>query len=123
MLTIVNDHPLLMIVNHDPLLTIVKIIVNKMFFFQKRSFFKNDCFFKTIKTVGNRFLKTIVSKTIVIRFLKVHNEWVVFKKRDFFPKTKRSFLKTFEKRNKKRLTTPHTNLKISFKWGYSVVIL
>ena len=40
---------------------------------------------------------------IVIRFLKVQNEWIVFKNVNFFPKTKRSFLKTIEKRSKKRL--------------------
>ena len=34
------------------------------------------------------------------RFLKVQNEWVVFKNDRFFPKTKRSFLKTIEKRIK-----------------------
>jgi len=42
------------------------------------------------------------SKTIVICFLKVQNEWVVLKNDSFFPKKKRSFLKTIEKRNKKR---------------------
>ena len=38
---------------------------------------------------------------IVICFLKVQNEWVVFKYDHFFQK-KRLFLKTIEKRNKKR---------------------
>ena len=51
--------------------------------------------------VTNRFKKRLFSKTIVIRFLKVQNEWVVFKNDRFFPKTKPSFLKTIEKRNKK----------------------
>jgi len=39
---------------------------------------------------------------IVIRFLKVLNELVVFKNDRFFPKMKRSFLKTIEKLNKKQ---------------------
>ena len=52
----------------------------------------------------------VLKKTIVIRFLKVQNEWVVFKNDRFFPKTKQSFLKTIEKtivndRFQKRLTT------------------
>ena len=47
-------------------------------------------------------IKTIVFKTVVIRFLKVQNEWVVFKNDCFYPKTKRSLLKTIGTRNKKR---------------------
>ena len=46
------------------------------------------------------FIKTIAIKKIVNRFLKVQNECVVFKNDSFFPKTKRSFLKTIEKRKK-----------------------
>ena len=58
---------------------------------------------------------------IVIRFLKVLNELVVFKNDRFFPKMKRSFLKTIEKLNKKqsfndrfqtRLTTLATPNKV-----------
>ena len=89
----------LTIVNDDLSLTIANIIFffKNYRFFQKRSFFKNNC----IKTVANRFYKKrSFSKTIVIPFLKVQNEWVVFKNDSFFPKTKRSFLKTIEKRNK-----------------------
>ena len=75
-LMILNDHPSLTIVNDEPSLTIFNIIVNKFYF----------------------------SKAIVIRFLKVQNEWVVFKN-DLFPKTKRSFLKTIENETKNdRLT-------------------
>ena len=62
-LTIVKDDLSLTIVNDDPSLTIVNIIVNKIFF-QKRS-------------------QIVLIKTIAIRFLKVQNEWVVFKNDSF----------------------------------------
>ena len=82
-LTIVKYNPSLTIFNDDPSLTIVSIIVNK-FFFQKQSFFKNN----RIKNGRKSFYKSSIRvgriKTI------------------FFPATKRSFLKTFEKWNKKR---------------------
>jgi len=68
------------------------------FFFKRNRFFKSDRFFKTI----------------VIRFLQVQNEWVVFKKDRFFPKTKQLFLKMIKKRNKKRLTI-HTPLLQLFR--------
>ena len=69
-----------------------------MFFFQTQSFFQ----------------KRSIFKTIVIRFLQVQNEWVVFKKDRFFPKTKQLFLKMIKKRNKKRLTI-HTPLLQLFR--------
>ena len=78
----------LTIVNDNPSLTIVNIIVNK-------KNFKNDRFFK-----NNRIKKRsqiVLIKTIVIRFLKVQINWVVFKNDRFFLKTKRSFLKTKQK--------------------------
>ena len=56
----------------EPMLTIVNIIVNK-------NNFKNDSFFK----------KQLYKK----------RSQIVFTKRSFFPKTKRTFLKTIEKRN------------------------
>ena len=57
---------------------------------QKRLFFSKAIVFKNnrMKTVSNRL------KTIVIYFLKVQNEWFVFKNDCFIPKTKRSFSKT-----------------------------
>ena len=79
-----------------------------MTLFQKRSFLKKPSYKKTSQ--------------IIIRFLKVQNEWVVFKNDRLFPKTRRSFLKKIEKRNKKqsfndrfqkRLTTLFTILNKS----------
>ena len=73
-------------------------------FFQKGSFFQKRSSLKNIRIKNGRkllFRKRSFSKTIVIRFLKVQNEWVAFKKRSFIPKTKRLFLKTIEKRSKK----------------------
>ena len=67
-----------------------------MFFFKRNRFFKSDRFFKTI----------------VIRFLQVQNEWVVFKKDRFF--REQLFLKMIKKRNKKRLTI-HTPLLQLFR--------
>ena len=69
---------------------------------QKRLFFPKAIVFKNnrMKTVSNRL------KTIVIYFLKVQNEWFVFKNDCFIPKTKRSVLKrSFNDRFQKRLTT------------------
>ena len=98
--------------NDDPSLTIVNIIFNKMFFFQKLSFFTKAIVYKNNR-IKNGKRKSFFKKTIVIRFLKVQNEWVVFKNDRFFPKTKPSFLKTIEKRNKKRLTTYIHSMKAS----------
>ena len=70
-LTIVNDNPSLSIVNDDHSLAIVNIIVNN-FFFQKRSFKKKQSYNKRSQTV---FKKRSFSNTIVIRFLKVQNEF------------------------------------------------
>ena len=41
-------------------------------------------------------------KTIIICFLEVQHEWVDLKKESFFPKTKKSFLKTIENETKKK---------------------
>ena len=95
---------LLQIVNDNPLLTIVNILANNCFL--KRSFFSKAIVFKKqpYKKRSQIVLKKRpFFKKIVIRFLKFQNEWVVFKNDRFFPKTKRSFLKTIKKRNKKRL--------------------
>ena len=75
--------------NDDPSLTIVNIIVNKMFFFQKLSFLQKRLFKKNnrIKNGHKSFLK----KTIVIRFLEVQNEWVVFNNDRFFQKRNHRF--------------------------------
>ena len=78
-LTIINDNSLLMIVN---------IFINDNFLY--------DCFLKISRLKNDR-----QSFFIIIRFLKVQNEWVVFKNESFFPKTKQTFLKTILKRNKK----------------------
>ena len=48
-------------------------------------------------------MKGVGTKTIVIRFLKVQNEWVVFEIDSFFQKTKRSLLKTIEKIKQKTI--------------------
>ena len=67
---IVNNNPSLTIINNDPLLTIVNIIVNKIFLQ------KTIVFLKTIvkKLVANHFIKTMVSKNDLIRFLKVQKQ-------------------------------------------------
>ena len=62
--------------------------------------------------VANRFLKvvslTIVNDNVSLTIINIigKKKFVrhFFFKQSFFPKTKRSFLKTIEKRNKKRLT-------------------
>ena len=74
MLTIVNQGSSLTIVRDDPSLTIVF----------KKQLYKN----------GHKLF------TKNVRFLKVQNEWVIFKNYSFFPKTKLSFQKTIEKRKK-----------------------
>jgi len=99
-ITIVNDNPSVTIVTDDPSLTIVNIIVNIVF--SKAFVFKKQLYKKRSQIV---FKKRLFSKTIAKRFLKVQNEWVVFKNDRYFPKKKRSFFKTIKKRNKKRLTT------------------
>ena len=66
-------------------------------------FFRNDCF---LKQSYKKRSQIILIKTIVIRFLKDQNEWVVFKVFSIFQKTKRSFLKT--KKND-RLTFVYKN--------------
>ena len=81
---------MLTIVNDDLSLTIVNIIVNK-----KNQIFKSDRVLKkqSYKNGRKSSLKTIV----------------------FFPKTKRSFLKTIEKRNKKRSFSKRiNNPKVTF---------
>ena len=100
-LTIVNDDPSLTIVNDDPSLTIVNIIVNKILF-QKRSFSQKRSFFKK-----QSFSKMIAFKNARYSFSKSSKR---VGRRSFFPKTKRSFLKTKQKRSlndhfQKRLTT------------------
>ena len=71
---IVNDYPSLTIDNDDPLSTIVNIFITAFFFFKNDSFFKQS--YKNQSMIF--FIKTILFKTIVIRFLNVQNEWVVF---------------------------------------------
>ena len=59
------------------------------FFFSKTIFFKKAIVFKkeSYKQVTNRFLKKrSFSVMVVIYFLKVQNEWVVFKNGSFFSK-------------------------------------
>ena len=93
MLTIVNDDRSLTIVNDDSSLH------NFQYFFFKRDRFlkKNNCINNGHKSLKNdRFLKR--SLFVFLKF-KMSGS---FLKRSFFPKTKRSFLKTIEKRNKKQ---------------------
>ena len=75
-LTIVNDNLSLKIVNDDPALTIINICVNKIFIFNNNRFFRSDLLLKTIvkklSQIGSIY-------TIVIRFLKVQNEWSFLK--------------------------------------------
>ena len=52
------------------------------------------------------FIKAIVlKKTIIIRYLKVQNGWVVFNNVNFFRKRNDRFLKQSKNETKKRLTT------------------
>jgi len=111
-LTIFNDKPLLTIFNDDTLLTIVNIIVNNTFFqkrpffvrlfFQKWSFFKKQSYKKRSKIC---FKKWSFSKRIVFRFLKVRNEWVVFKNDHFFRKRNNRFWKRLKNEAKKDCLT------------------
>ena len=132
-LTIDNDDPSLMIVNEEKKPT-SKGICNshwvifkktsrsspttfklhvrrhliKLHFFQERSFLQKDRFYKVSLTIINIISKKI-SKTIVIRFLKVKNEWVVFKTICFPQKRNNHFWKRLKNETK------NYRLKIVFK--------
>ena len=81
-------------VNDDPTLTIANIFINEKKI-QKRSLFQKQYFFKQShkKRLLIVLIKTIVFKNDRYPFSK-SSMWVVFKIDRFFPKTKRSFLKT-----------------------------
>ena len=61
----------------------MKILFSKTIFFPKQSFLKKQSYKKQSLIV---FIKGLFSETIVIHFLKVQNEWVVFKNDRFFSK-------------------------------------
>ena len=79
--------------------------LKKNFKLHKKQFlnFQNfsKCFMVILKVQGFP-INMGIQKRFWYRFVKVQNEWVVFKNDHFFPKTKRSFLKMIEKRIEKR---------------------
>jgi len=106
-LTIINNNHFLRIVNNDPFLRIVYIFIIDNFFSKTIVFLKSTVFLKQFnkKWLLIVLIKSIVSKTNAICFLKVLNEWVVFKNDIFFQKWNDCFLKMIKKRNKNdRLT-------------------
>ena len=121
----VTDYPLLTIVNDDTSnLTIVNIIGHNIFFkndlfFNKQSFFKKQSYKKRSQIV---LIKRSFSKTIAIRFLKVENDWVVYKNDRFFENETKNERLTIV--YKKRLTTYRCPSDIAifarrFIWNYA----